>query len=330
MKILIVKTSSLGDIIHTFPFIAELKRRFPDAQIDYAVEEPFSALLDAHPMIQNSICLSSQEWRKGQNLASLKDFIRRLRSETYDLLFDLQGNIKSGLVTRLARALKKIGFGYQTVAEWPNLLFTDTRVNPPKGKNIRHDYLYFLTSVFAEETNSPEQKVTLQISEKEKDLIDSMVRTCKPKVMVAAGAAWPNKTLPINDLKTFLHTFSSHTCFYFIWGNEEEKRGSEELHRTFKDRSILTPKLALPALQNLMAKMDLVVAMDSLPLHLAATTKVATFAFFGPSSGSKYAPNDQFVQGSCPYSVTFEKRCPHLRTCKTAECMKNFTFNLER
>ncbi|MEX1012962.1 MAG: glycosyltransferase family 9 protein [Waddliaceae bacterium] len=326
MKILIVKTSALGDIIHTFPAISELRRRYPDAQIDFVVEEALSSLVKAHPFINTTITLNSKEWRKGSNISSFKRFIRCLRKDKYDLLFDLQGNIKSGLVTFFSRAKNKIGFGYKTAPEWPNTLFTKNRFNPPPGKNIREDYLAILEKFFQEKIHAAKERLILKISDHEKSEIELMATTCRAKIMVAPGSAWPNKRLPNADLQTFLHTFPKETLFYFIFGNEEEKRDVVELQHAFIDRAILVPKLSLPSLQNLMAKMDLVVAMDSLPLHLAATTGVSTFGFFGPSSAQKYAPSDRYVQGVCPYTVAFEKRCPQLRTCKTGACMKNFTF----
>jgi heptosyltransferase-1 len=84
-------------------------------------------------------------------------------------------------------------------------------------------------------------------------------------------------------------------------------------------------RLPLPVLQNFMAAVDLVIAMDSLPLHLAATTSTATYGFFGPSLGLKYqpqGPQHHAFQGCCPYGQIFAKRCPALRTCPTGACLR--------
>lgn len=81
-------------------------------------------------------------------------------------------------------------------------------------------------------------------------------------------------------------------------------------------------------LQHLMSNMRLIVTMDSLPLHLAATTSVATFSIFGASLGKRFAPvgeQHHFFQGACPYGRTFTNRCPILRSCKTGACIRRLS-----
>ena len=75
-----------------------------------------------------------------------------------------------------------------------------------------------------------------------------------------------------------------------------------------------------------MASVDMVIAMDSLPLHLAGTTETPTFSIFGASSANKYKPKGKkhlAFQGTCPYKRTFERRCPVLRTCSTGACIRD-------
>lgn len=138
MKILIVKTSSLGDMIHSFGALDYLRNRFPKAQIDWVAEKPFAELVKAHPQIDQVVVFESKKWGKSlfsqETRQQIKSFRKKLRESRYDLLFDLQGNLKSGLIVALARARKKIGFGWKTVAEWPNALFTNRKINPVKGK----------------------------------------------------------------------------------------------------------------------------------------------------------------------------------------------------
>ena len=116
--------------------------------------------------------------------------------------------------------------------------------------------------------------------------------------------------------------------FYFLWGSDQERIEAEALQRAFASAATLLPKMRLPALQNFMAMVDRVIAMDSLPLHLCATTNTPSFSVFGASSMKKYKPiGDQHVavQGACPYGKTFEKRCPILRTCATGTCIRSFS-----
>lgn len=150
MRILIVKTSSLGDIVHAFPVLEYLKTHHPQAQIDWVVEQSFAELVGAHPMVDRVIPIQTKKWRSHLFALStwkeLAGFRHELRKTAYDLVLDLQGNSKSGLVTGLAKSVKKVGFDYLSVPEWPNLLATNKRFSPPPGRNIREDYLFLAES----------------------------------------------------------------------------------------------------------------------------------------------------------------------------------------
>jgi heptosyltransferase I len=145
--------------------------------------------------------------------------------------------------------------------------------------------------------------------------------------MICPGSAWRNKQMAPDALLDFLQRLQKYAaCSYlFIWGNQEERLLALQLHAYFMERSVVVEKCSIPALQNLMGQVDFIIAMDSLPLHLAGTTSTPSFSVFGASSAMKYKPigdRHQSYQGSCPYDSTFEKRCPALRTCITGACIR--------
>jgi heptosyltransferase-1 len=332
-----VKTSSLGDIIHAFPVIDYLKHRFPSATIDWVVEEPFAPILEAHPAISNVLKIDTKQWRKSwwkrKSLASFSNFRHLLQKHEYDLVVDLQGNTKSAFVTYLSRSLTKVGFGWKTVPEKSNLLFTTHRYNPEGGRNIREDYVNILQQHYADSTSFISSGVPLQLSEKEKDkgnavLASTLLLKDQKRVMVCPGSHWPNKQVQTDVLADFLHLLRPYlNCnFVFVWGSEKEKKSVDYLHHEFAEHSLILDRLSIPLLQNIMGHMHCVIAMDSLPLHLAATIGVSTFSIFGPSLAEKYKPvgeQHQAWQGSCPYGKTFVKRCPILRTCTTGACIRH-------
>lgn len=143
--------------------------------------------------------------------------------------------------------------------------------------------------------------------------------------MICPRSAWKNKIYPEEKLIAFL-TYASKQFdpdFLFISGSKTEKQIAERMAAHFSNATVISD-MTLPALHKLMGSVDLVISMDSLPLHLAGTTKTPTFSFFGPSVSCKYRPlgeNHFSFQGSCPYGYTFEKRCPKLRSCPTAACL---------
>ncbi len=332
MRFLIVKTSSLGDIIHTFPALDYLRNKFSDAQIDWVVEKPFAEILISHPEVDEVIPVDTKRWRRKFCLKEMRKFTRMLRKQKYDAVFDLQGNIKSGLITFLAKSRKKVGFGWKTVPEKPNFLFTSKGYNPSPGQNIRDDYLLILQKHFNDQKPHTCQKIKLIISDKQrgklKEILDHPQLQKSTTVMVCPGATWRNKRLPTEKLLIFLKRLHKQKrCgFIFVWGTEEERNTVQKLSDHFTDDSIILDKLPVPMVQNLMDAVDLVVTMDSLPLHLAGTTSTSTYSFFGASNATKYKPKGEqhkAIQGPCPYGRTFEKRCPILRSCSTGACIRD-------
>lgn len=335
-KILIVKSSALGDIVHAFPAIGFIKDKFPDATIDWVVERPFVSLVASHPAVSRAIAIDTKNWRKGLFSSNVRKEISKcwqsLRQEHYDVIFDLQANTKSGIITALARGNAKVGYTWSGVSEWPNLLCTTQRIDVPKGISVRDDYLCLVQSYF-DCSGSFHAPTVLKLSVEEEDQLSSYLKNLKalnmPLVMVCHGSNWKNKQLTLEVLSEFLHLLQQHlNChFLFTWGSSNEKTEAALLQKQF-EQSAIVEKFSLSMLQHLMAEMQLVVAMDSLPLHLAATTSVPTFSVFGPSLAVRYAPTglqNHAFQGSCPYGRKFATRCPILRTCKTGACIRSLS-----
>lgn len=348
MRFLIVKTSSFGDIIHAFPVINYLKRRFPTSEIDWVVEERCAEVVKSHPDISQVFCINSKKWRKAiiRDFHEIMDFRKKLQQKKYDAVFDLQGNIKSGLITLLPRSKYKVGYTLRTAPEFPNALFTNQRFSFPKGQNIREDYLSivdtfcrkkYFTDELIQEQNQIDltRPVILNIQENMKLQINLILENpildrAQKTIMVCPGSAWRNKQMTPEALIALLHKLKEHlTCqFIFVWGNFDEEAFCQRLQSEFAENSLSIPRLTLPALQNLMTKVDLIIAMDSLPLHLAGTTSTATYSIFGASLSSKYKPiglQHKTYQGTCPYGQSFEKRCPLLRTCSTGACIRHLS-----
>jgi heptosyltransferase-1 len=331
-SILIVKTSAIGDVIQTFPVLEYLRRRFPHARIDWAVESGCAALLSAHPLLDNVLCLDSRSWRKaplsGQTWADVRAFRQQLVQETYDVLFDLQGNSKSAFVTALAKAKHKVGFGWKTVAEKPNLLVTHKRIEVPKTLNVYERYLTLVQTYLEDQEPFVPQGVELRLTEEEKGRLENLVPTEGPRLMVAFGSKWRNKQLEEETLKQFVQLLAQemNPSFVFIFGDAEEKRVADRLADNVRGQAV--GDLSLPLWQALMNRMDGVIAMDSAALHLCATTKTPTFSLFGPSSAEIYKPpgdHHHALQGACPYKRAFSQRCPILRTCPTGACLRTLS-----
>ncbi len=335
MRILMIKTSALGDIIHAFPVLSYIKQFYPQAKIDWVVEKPLAELVRAHPLVDRVLCVQTKKWRssslKKMTWQEIKWFYQQLCQYSYDVVLDLQGNIKSGVLTALAKSRLKVGFGYSTVSEWPNMLATHKRYNPPQGENIREDYLFLAQSTFDNFSPIINPKVEFKLTVEEKGQLQMILEKLQHmhglKALICPGANWSNKQLSQKTWENFLNCFSEqwNVHFLLIWGNQAEKDLVDKLSAKIS-QSVVIHKLSLATLQNLMTHVDLIIAMDSLPLHLAGTTATPTYSVFGASSAHKYKPvgvSHQAFQGSCPYGKNFDKRCSLLRTCQTGACMKD-------
>ena len=331
MKFLIVKTSAIGDIIHSFPAVEYLKSRFPEAKIDWAVENSYKDLVAAHPLISQVFPISTQVWRKKLHhrltWKAIGDFRKEIRQQKYDILFDLQGNTKSAVVTALADAYEKVGFGFHSVAERLNLVVTTHKYDIPQDLNIQETYLKLVQTHFKDLKVFQSRGVALRLTEAEETLLNQMVDKKGPRYLVAFGSNWSNKQLSEGDLKNFLEIVDreDHPYFYFIWGTEAEKQQAVRLQAHF-EKSVVVERLSLPLLQGVMRKMDLVISMDSMALYLCGETP--SFSVFGPSLAAVFNPSGRqhtYFQGSCPYGKVFSRRCPFLRSCSTGACLKNVT-----
>ncbi len=335
-KYLFVKTSALGDILQSLFAVQDLKQRDPSAIIDFVVEKRFSDCILSHPLIRKTLIVDTKKWRKNpfskSDRKEISTFIQDLRKEEYTAVFDLQGNSKSGLITKLVKANDKVGYSFKCVPEFLNIFATNQRFYVSHSLPITLQMRSLLAQYFQSEIDLHSVKFffDLNIESKEKIsqiLSNSIVRTDK-KILVCMGSNWINKVPSLAMVKTVLTSWAQkeELSFLFLWGSEKERKVANDLMATFSKNSISIGHLSIPTLHALIQKVSGVVAPDSSILHVVALTDTPSLSLFGPSSPLVYKPlgdKHHFFQGACPYGKKFVKRCPKLRTCKTGACLKD-------
>ncbi|NGX60170.1 MAG: Lipopolysaccharide heptosyltransferase 1 [Chlamydiae bacterium] len=328
-EFLIIKTSSIGDVIQCFHLIGYLKRRFPKCQIDWVAEKEIAPLLRAHPQLDRVLEVDTKLWRKNpfKHQCLISSFRKQLREKNYDALFDLQGNTKSGCITAFAKAKQKVGYGWQDVPEKTNFFVTNVHL-PITQTNVRQRYSQLLQDYFGDSDPIETQQLELTITQEEESRLQRLKQLCfqRPRLMICFGSNWGNKMLPEGTLKEFLLLIDEKLSpsFFFVYGNEKEKEVAYRLERDFSRCSHAIGEMSLPLWQRFMHVVEGVISMDSAALHLCATTTTPSFSLFGPSSAEAYKPVGEkhyAFQGSCPYEMQFDKRCPHLRTCQSGACL---------
>jgi heptosyltransferase-1 len=334
--ILIVKLSALGDVVHSLPVIDYLKKVAPEAQVDWVVEQRFSGLLEGHPGLRRVIPLDlktwKREWTAGNARRGAVDAFRVLREGKYDIAFDIQGNAKSGVVTRLSGAALRFGFDRDGVRESPNLLFTNRKVpSRPEDIHVTQKILRVMSAPFGAEPLSSWTGPALFPPEaterKAESLLDELLLGTSPRMVIHAGTTWNTKKMDPGfwaDAARLLRDRFPRIGVFLSWGNEGEKEEAEEIRTLAGGAASVLPRLTLPELAALLKVCGYMLGPDTGPLHIAAAAGAKTVSIFRGSDG-KYAaprgPGHRFLQAPLPCTacqIKGDKVCE-----RDAECRKS-------
>ena len=326
MKILIVRLSAIGDVVHALPALNALRTEFPDARIDWLVEELYSNILLDHPQL-NYICVFQKKWRKKffQNFSGkILPFYKRLRSVKYDWAIDFQGLTKSGVAAWFTGARKIIGFGDRDGREL-NKLFTNCKIHPPQNVHVIKKNLSLLQPFGIED---PELKFVFPSFEKEKKRFASLGNF----MAVNPGAGWITKRLTISTLAETCAEISKWKKRKFIitWGPGEEEM-SEELREKITGNggeAELAPPTNLRELCALISRSDFFFGGDTGPTHIAAAMGIPTLSFFGasdPHRNGPYGPRTAvFQKTDLPCVPCWKTECP-LKGNQYLQCIRQIT-----
>jgi len=263
-RILIVKTSSLGDVIHGLPAASDIRLHLPDALIDWVVEEPYAPLVALHPAVRRTVCVALRRWRRalfsGTTWREIGEFRRRLGEEPYDAVIDLQGLVKSAVMARVARGSHH-GFDAATAREWLAACFYD--VTHPVARGCH-----------AVERNRTLTAEALGFS------IDKHVdygiaaplpgaRQAKPYCVLLHMSSRRDKLWPEAAwIETGRALAARGLECVLPWGSDEERLRSERIAREL-DRALVPPFERLDRLAGLLGGASAVVGVDTGLTHLA-------------------------------------------------------------
>lgn len=140
MKVLVVKMSSMGDIVHAQPLVTDILKHFPNAKIDWVCEAAFAAIPAMHPGVADVIPISLRRWRRNltdpDTRRAFRTFVERLRRVQYDWVIDCQGLIKSAVISRLARASHRAGLSWASSRDAVASLAYDRKAVVPKSLHV--------------------------------------------------------------------------------------------------------------------------------------------------------------------------------------------------
>lgn len=331
MRVLIVKMSALGDIIHALPVLDYLHRVSPGIEIDWVVEEPFRDVLDGNPLISRIHTVRTKVWRKHplarqtrREIAALKN---GLREREYDLLFDIQGNLKSGLVSWLSGVEQRIGFAREELQESVNLLFT-TRQVPlrPQDKHITDQYLRLVSVPFGRDYREMQLATDIHTTPEDDAGAAALVATLADGLVFLFhyGTTWQTKFWHeqgwIELGKAVLGRYPESTVL-LSWGNEAERVAVTALAAAIGSGARVIDRYPLKGLVALLKKVDLVVGGDTGPVHLAAAVGTPTVSYYRASDGRRSGPRGKghvIVQSPLHCARCFRTECDKDVECRAS------------
>ncbi len=283
MRILIVKVSSLGDIIHTLPAVTDAANARKDVVFDWVVEENFVDVPGWHPAVDKVIPVSLRRWRRNPLKTWLQREVRafrqRLRAEHYDLVIDAQGLIKSGIISRMSKGLT-IGLSNQTAREPLSSLFYNQSYSVPWDTHA----VDRLRQLFSRALNYRYSKSSVDYGIELGRISQEAPSGSSGIVLFLHGTTWATKHWP--DAYWRQLGENAAAAGYRIelpWGDPEEKRRAELIAGGNPNATVLE-KQSLTGLARHMLQADGVIAVDTGLGHLAAALGKPALTLYGPTN----------------------------------------------
>ncbi len=303
MRVLIVKTSALGDIVHALPALAYLHQVAPGIKIDWVVEERFRELLEGNPLINQLHLIRSKAWKRRPLAAVTRREIAALRQAMvearYDMAFDLQSNIKSGAITRLSGSPLRYGYGRAEVREVPNIVFTNAKVSlRPGDYHVTDRVLRMVSEPFGTDFCATAIPTDIHTTAADDTAAAALITTLGvgPVLLFHPGTTWSTKlwheTGWVELGKLAMDSFP-HASILLSWGNDQEREVAERIATGIGGKARLLPRLSLKGLAALLKKVELVAGGDTGPVQLAAAVGTPTVSFYRATDAKRTGPRGE-------------------------------------
>lgn len=305
-RIALVKLSSLGDVVHALPLAHALRRRVPGVELTWVVERREEAILTGNPDVDHVVPVDTRLWRRefrrpgGVRAVAAKvgGLVRRLAAGHFDVAVDVQGNLKSGLITALTRAPLRIGFARRDCREGANALFTTRRVALPPGPvHVVEENLVVLSAlavpredvgapVFPIPTDPAAEGVVARFLEKEG------VRSETRLLALNAGAGHEGKRWTVDAYRRLGETLGRRLAArpLLCWGPGEEAL-ARAVAGGMAEAPLVPPATSILEMVALLRRATLVVGGDTGPVHVAAALGVPTVGLYGPTDARRTGPH---------------------------------------
>lgn len=308
MKILLIKTSSLGDIIHTLPALSDASIVVPDLEFHWLVEESFSEIPAWHNSVSAVIPIAWRRWRKKlfsyATISEISNFWCKLREQEYDVIIDAQGLIKSAVVALLARG-ERNGLDFQSARE----ALASIVYHKKYHINLQHNAILRMRELFSKifayklPENPPQYSIT--------NLAIPAVNPGK-YLMFLHGTTWESKMWP-REYWLKLAQMASVAGFEIklLWYNAPEKARAEYLHKHCANITIISPQ-KIADVAGLIKNATAVIGLDTGLTHLATAVGVPVVSLYSatnPLYSSHYSSKQVFIASDFSCAPCMSRTC---------------------
>ena len=310
MRVLLIKTSSLGDVIHALPALTDAARAIPGIRFDWVVEEGFAEIPSWHPAVDKIIPVAIRRWRKNlwQTFKSgeWRQFKQRLRERKYDLVIDAQGLVKSAWLTRYVKA-PVAGMDRYSAREGLSSRFYDRRLSVERGQHAveRVRQLFALALGY----NLP-----AGLGDYGLDLNRLQLPPAAPFVVFLHGTTWATKHWPEAYWRQLAERLGQQGLQVRLpWGNPAEQARAERIAKGLSNCQVL-PKLNLVGVARVLAAAKACIAVDTGLGHLAAALDVPTLSLFGPTNPGltgAYGKSQVHIASDFACAPCLQKKCTY-------------------
>ncbi len=328
MRLLIVKLGSIGDIVHTLPALAAMRRALPDAEISWVVERGSAEILRDNPLLDRLIEVDTKALRRGlmsgETLRAPRQQLRLLRASAFDLALDFQGLLKSATIARLSRARRIFGFDSDGLREPASRFLLHQRVSIPPGLHVIRKNLTLakvaLGISVSDDANDFEFPIAIdQVHEQEAH--DAASGTGGRYAILNPAGGWPTKLWRAEKFGALADAlwdqFGLHSLVSYGPGEEQLANVVLSAAKSGKARAL---SLSLKGFHALAKGAQVYVGGDTGPTHLAVAARTPIVGLFGPTewwrNGSPYS-DDVCVERN---DIDCRVGC-HRRSCSKWICM---------
>jgi lipopolysaccharide heptosyltransferase I len=340
VKILIVKTSAIGDVTHTLPALLSIRSHYPEAHIAWLVEEAAADIIIGHPALDRVLIARRKTWladlRAGRVFHALREFvhfIRLVRDTRYDLVIDFQGLLKSAIWVFLAKGVRKAGFGRgMQHAELSYMVLNEPVPAVDMNRHAIERELLLLEGIGIPAKHIRYELPVSPVHESEATalLSASGIGEHDRVVAVSPMARWPTKLWEPSHFAAVADRLEHHGIRVVYTGGTQDRTSIDEICRLMTTKSCrLDGQTNLKTLAAIYRRAQVLLTTDSGPMHLAAAVGTSVVALFGPTAPWRtgpYGPQHTVLRAGLNCSPCFKKQCLTTEYEERA-CMKRLSVD---